>query len=94
MCDGSVRAPHCISVHAPSFLRTAPPPTFISQTAQGIPHKLIAIDKFLAQHPEMAGSIQLVQIAVPPRGDTARYQKLRNKIHKLVGRCGGSSASC
>jgi len=56
---------------------------------KGIPHKLIAIDKFLAQHPEMAGSIQLVQIAVPPRGDTARYQKLRNKIHKLVGRING-----
>ena len=41
---------------------------------QGIPHKLIAIDKFLQKNPEMASSIQLIQICTPPRGDTARYQ--------------------
>ena len=31
----------------------------------------------------------LVQIATPPKKDTARYQKLRNKVHKLVGRING-----
>jgi len=57
---------------------------------KGIPHKLLAIDKFLSAHPSWAGKIQLVQIATPiMRGDTARYVKLRNKVHKLVGQING-----
>jgi trehalose-6-phosphate synthase len=28
-------------------------------------------------------------VATPPLGDTARYQKLSNKVHKLVGRING-----
>ena len=30
-----------------------------------------------------------MQIAPPPKKDTVRYQKLRNKVHKLVGRING-----
>eukprot|EP00316_Scyphosphaera_apsteinii_P000206 CAMPEP_0119329412 /NCGR_PEP_ID=MMETSP1333-20130426/75747_1 /TAXON_ID=418940 /ORGANISM="Scyphosphaera apsteinii, Strain RCC1455" /LENGTH=1456 /DNA_ID=CAMNT_0007338521 /DNA_START=106 /DNA_END=4476 /DNA_ORIENTATION=- len=56
---------------------------------KGIPHKLIALESFLQGNPQWAGRIQLVQIATPPRGDTSRYQKLRNKVHKLVGRING-----
>ena len=56
---------------------------------KGIPHKLIALEKFLHAYPQWAHRIMLVQIATPPKKDTARYQKLRNKVHKLVGRING-----
>ena len=56
---------------------------------KGIPHKLIALEKFLHAYPQWAKRIMLVQIASPPKKDTARYQKLRNKVHKLVGRING-----
>jgi len=56
---------------------------------KGIPHKLIALEKFLHAYPQWAKKIVLVQIATPPKKDTARYQKLRNKVHKLVGRING-----
>ena len=35
----------------------------------------------------------LVQIATPPKNDTWRYHKLRNKVHKLVGRVNGRFGS-
>ena len=47
---------------------------------KGIPHKLIALDKFLHAYPQWANRIMLVQIATPPKKDTTRYQKLRNKV--------------
>ena len=56
---------------------------------KGIPHKLIAIEKFLEEYPDWAERILLVQVTTPPSGDTARYHKLRNKVHKLVGRING-----
>ena len=52
---------------------------------KGIPHKLLAFEKFLHNNPQEAGKLILVQIAPPPKKDTVRYQKLRNKVHKLVG---------
>ena len=60
---------------------------------KGIPHKLIALEKFLTAYPQWANKIMLVQIATPPKKDTARYQKLRNKVHKLVGRVNGRFGS-
>ena len=56
---------------------------------KGIPHKLLAFEKFLHNNPQEAGKLILVQIAPPPKKDTVRYQKLRNKVHKLVGRING-----
>jgi len=56
---------------------------------KGIPHKLIALETFLEHNPQWAHKIQLVQIATPVRGDTTRYHKLSNKVHKLVGRING-----
>ena len=56
---------------------------------KGIPHKLLALEKLLESHPSWATQLQLVQIATPPKNDTWRYHKLRNKVHKLVGRING-----
>ena len=56
---------------------------------KGIPHKLKAVEKFLQQHPSWMGKIVLVQIAVPSRTEVPGYQKLRNNVHKLVGRING-----
>ena len=56
---------------------------------KGIPHKLKAIESFLRAHPSWMGKIVLLQIAVPSRSEVPGYQKLRNNVHKLVGRING-----
>ena len=49
---------------------------------KGIPHKLLALEKFLEANPQWSTQLVLVQIATPPKNDTWRYHKLRNKVHK------------
>ena len=56
---------------------------------KGIPHKLLALEKFLTDHPEWIGKVVLVQVAVPSRTNVVDYQKLKNQVHKLVGRIQG-----
>ena len=60
---------------------------------KGIPHKLLALEKFLEANPQWSTQLVLVQIATPPKNDTWRYHKLRNKVHKLVGRVNGRFGS-
>ena len=60
---------------------------------KGIPHKLKAIECFLRAHPQWMGKIVLLQIAVPSRTEVPGYQKLRNNVHKLVGRINGEFGS-
>ena len=60
---------------------------------KGIPHKLKAIECFLRAHPSWRGKIVLLQIAVPSRTEVPGYQKLRNNVHKLVGRINGEFGS-
>ena len=56
---------------------------------KGIPEKLEIFSKFLELHPEWLGRVVLVQLAVPSRGDVAEYQRLKQKVHSLVGQiCG------
>jgi trehalose 6-phosphate synthase/phosphatase len=42
-------------------------------------YKLLALEKFLIAYPQWANRITLVQIASPPKKESARYHKLRNK---------------
>ena len=56
---------------------------------KGIPHKLKAVEKFLQTHPSWMGKVVLLQIAVPSRSEVPGYQKLKNNVHKLVGRING-----
>ena len=56
---------------------------------KGIPHKLLAFERLLEQHPEYIGEVVLVQIAVPSRLDVALHQQLQQRLHLLVGRING-----
>lgn len=56
---------------------------------KGIPHKLMAYDCFLENHPDWVGQCVLVQLAVPSRRDVPEYQRLMRQTHELVGQiCG------
>jgi len=59
---------------------------------KGIPHKLMAFDAFLEEHPWYVGKCVLVQLAVPSRRDVPEYQRLQRQVHELVGQiCGRHS---
>lgn len=56
---------------------------------KGIPHKILSFGRFLDQHPDMASSCVLVQLAVPSRHDVPEYQRLQRQVHELVGQISG-----
>jgi trehalose 6-phosphate synthase/phosphatase len=56
---------------------------------KGIPHKLLAFERLLEDHPEYVGEVVLVQIAVPSRLDVALHRQLQQRLHVLVGRING-----
>ena len=56
---------------------------------KGIPHKLLAFERMLEEHPEWVDEVVLVQIAVPSRLDVALHQQLQRRLHSLVGRING-----
>lgn len=56
---------------------------------KGLPQKLRAMEVLLADHPELVGSVVLVQIAIPTRGEVEEYQNLRVLVNELVGRING-----
>ncbi len=56
---------------------------------KGLPQKLRALEVLLTNHPELVGSVVLVQIAVPTRGEVEEYQNLRVLVNELVGRING-----
>lgn len=56
---------------------------------KGLPQKLRALEVLLTNHPELVGSVVLVQIAIPTRGEVEEYQNLRVLVNELVGRING-----
>ncbi|KPI36452.1 Alpha,alpha-trehalose-phosphate synthase [UDP-forming] 1 [Cyphellophora attinorum] len=56
---------------------------------KGIPQKLTAFDHFLTEHPEYAGKVALVQLAIPSREGVPEYNQLRDEVERLVGRVNG-----
>ena len=56
---------------------------------KGVPQKLRAFEMFLEDHPEYAGRVVLIQIAIPTRGEVEEYQNLRLLVNELVGRING-----
>ena len=56
---------------------------------KGLPQKLHAFELFLKDHPESVGSVVLIQIAIPTRGDVEEYQNLRALVNELIGRING-----
>jgi len=51
---------------------------------KGMPHRLWALDKFLAKHPEYRGRMVFFQLAEPSRTNIKRYKELNLEIDDLV----------
>ncbi len=60
---------------------------------KGIPQKLEAIEKFLADHPERREDVVFIIIAVPSREDVGEYQDLKEAIELAVSRINGHYAT-
>jgi trehalose-6-phosphate synthase len=46
----------------------------------------------LQRHPELAGKVSFIQIAVPSREDVGEYQTIRRRVEEMVGRINGRFA--
>lgn len=57
--------------------------------SKGIPRRLLAFERLLRQHPEWRERVQLIQVAVPSRGNVSAYRKARAEVDALVGRING-----
>ncbi|HET7600494.1 MAG TPA: bifunctional alpha,alpha-trehalose-phosphate synthase (UDP-forming)/trehalose-phosphatase [Gemmatimonadales bacterium] len=57
---------------------------------KGIPRRLLAFERMLQLHPELEGSVRLIQLAVPTRSQVPAYRRFREHIDGLVGRINGS----
>ena len=56
---------------------------------KGIPRRLLAYERLLAEHPELHGHVRLVQVAVPSRTHVDAYADLRAQVDQMVGRING-----
>lgn len=56
---------------------------------KGMPHKLLAIEKFFVKYPQYSKDTVLVQIGVPSRTGVEEYQHLGFCVNELVGRING-----
>lgn len=59
---------------------------------KGIDLRLRAFEVMLQRHPELAGKVSFVQIAVPSREDVGEYQIIRRLVEEMVGRINGRFA--
>jgi len=57
---------------------------------KGINERMLAVERFLTNHPERAGSFVLFQVVVPSRGEVDEYISLKAEIDQNVGRINGS----
>jgi trehalose 6-phosphate synthase/phosphatase len=60
---------------------------------KGIPRRLLAYERLLADHPELRERVRLVQVAVPSRTNVDAYADFRNQVDALVGRINGRFGS-
>jgi trehalose 6-phosphate synthase/phosphatase len=56
---------------------------------KGIPHRMLAMERFLSDYPERRESVVLIQIAVPSREGVQEYQDLAASVNEMVGRING-----
>jgi trehalose 6-phosphate synthase/phosphatase len=60
---------------------------------KGIPRRLLAYERMLQCHPELAERVRLVQVAVPSRTGVGAYQDFRAMVDELIGRIQGAFAT-
>jgi trehalose 6-phosphate synthase/phosphatase len=56
---------------------------------KGIPERLEAFGKFLADNPEFEDKVTMIMVAVPSRTRVEHYMQLKMKVDELVGRING-----
>jgi trehalose 6-phosphate synthase/phosphatase len=56
---------------------------------KGIPHRINAFHSLLTRYPHMQGKVSLIQVVVPSRVGTPKYDELKTTIEQLVGRVNG-----
>lgn len=56
---------------------------------KGIPRKLLAFERLLADHPDHHGRVRLLQLAIPSREGVEAYQSFRRDVEMLVTRING-----
>ena len=57
---------------------------------KGIPQRIKAFEKFIANNPQYRGKVTLMLIVVPSRSNVHQYQDLKDEIDTLVGRIDGA----
>ncbi|PYQ95843.1 MAG: bifunctional alpha,alpha-trehalose-phosphate synthase (UDP-forming)/trehalose-phosphatase [Acidobacteria bacterium] len=57
---------------------------------KGIPGRLLAVERLLADDPSFRERVRLIQVAVPSRDDVASYRMFRWEIDEIVGRINGT----
>ena len=60
---------------------------------KGIPLRMDAMEALLTKHPELVGSVVLLQIIVPSREGVEGYQHLYSQINESVSRINGKFGS-
>jgi trehalose 6-phosphate synthase/phosphatase len=53
---------------------------------KGIPRRLLAFERLLANHPELHERVRLIQVAVPSRTAVPAYRSFRQQVDGVVGR--------
>ncbi len=56
---------------------------------KGIPARIHAFRKFLADHPEYREKVSMIMLTVPSREHVKQYQNLHKEINKLIGSLNG-----
>ncbi len=60
---------------------------------KGIPHKMLAMEHFLENHPEWIGKVVLLQVCAPSMSKSEQYKTFRSEILEMVGRINGRFAT-
>jgi len=57
---------------------------------KGIPRRLLAFERLLADDPSLRDRVRLIQVTVPSRTSVVQYQDFRHQIEEIVGRINGT----
>ena len=57
---------------------------------KGIPRRLLAFERLLADDPALKDRVRMIQVTVPSRTSVTQYQDFRHQIEEIVGRINGT----
>ncbi|HZD04463.1 MAG TPA: trehalose-6-phosphate synthase, partial [Longimicrobiales bacterium] len=56
---------------------------------KGIPEKLLGLERALERYPDLLGRVTLVQLVIPSREMIPEYERMKDRVERLVGRING-----